>query len=162
MLKTSSLAATVLAMLGIAASLEAQGKTAEAVTAYKDLTEHRPNDTSIPQAKFALANLYEQQNKPELAFPLFEDVFRMDPSGPVGSEAGIRAEELKEKHPDLVPPPSMPTGSTPIMIPSGTNQISIPPAATGTNVTAPLRSLPATNSGPSLPNLPPTSGKPAP
>src|SRR5205085_424559 len=146
---------------GIAASLEAQGKTAEAITAYKDLVEHRPNDTSVPQAKFALGSLYEAQNKPEQAFPLFEEAFRADPSGPIGSEAGMRAEELKQKYPNLAPPAPMPTGSSPFTISPMPASSSNPPAA-GSNVTPTLRSLASSNTGPAVPNLPPTSNTSAP
>ncbi len=109
------------AMLGIAACLDAEGKTDEAIAAYKSLIDHHPGENVIPQAKFALARLYEAQNKPELARPLFEDVARGDAYGSLGSEAGMRLEELKIKHPNLfAPPPSamMPTPA-PVLSPPG-------------------------------------------
>ncbi len=88
------------ALLGVAASLEAQGKTNEAVSAYSELIQRRPNEPIIPQARFALARLYEAQNKPELARDLFEEINRDDRFSSLGSEAGIRLEELKAKHPE--------------------------------------------------------------
>jgi TolA-binding protein len=92
------------ALLGIAACWDAQSKTNEAVAAYKGLIDRRPTDYVLPQARFALASLYEAQNKPELARNLFEDVERNSPYGSLSSEAGIRLEELKVKYPALFAP----------------------------------------------------------
>jgi tetratricopeptide (TPR) repeat protein len=92
------------ALLGIAACLDAQGKTDGAVAAYRDLIEHHPAEQVLPQARFALARLYEAQNKPELARNLYEDVERSNPYGSLGSEAGMRLEELKIKYPNLWAP----------------------------------------------------------
>jgi TolA-binding protein len=93
------------ALLGVAACLDAQGKTNEALTAYKDLTDHHPGESVIPQAKFALARIYEAQGKAELARSLFEELNRADPYGSLGSEAGMRAEELLAKNPGLLQKP---------------------------------------------------------
>jgi TolA-binding protein len=101
------------AMLGAAACLDAQGKPREAITAYKELIDRRPGDYVLPQARFALARLYESQNEPEQARNLYEEVERMDPMGSLGSEAGMRLEELKEKYPRLAPP----------VVPTSTNQL---------------------------------------
>ena len=61
-----------------------------------------------------MARLYEAQNEPEQARNLFEEVERSDPYGSLGSEAGMRLEELKMKYPKLVPPaPPMPTNALP-------------------------------------------------
>jgi TolA-binding protein len=99
------------ALLGIAACLEAQGKTNDAATAYKDLVDRHPGDAVLPQARFALGRLYEAQNKPELARNMFEEVERNNPYGSLGSEAGMRLEELKAKYPTLVVPPAPSTNS---------------------------------------------------
>jgi predicted negative regulator of RcsB-dependent stress response len=109
------------AMLGIAACYDAQGKTNEAVTAYKTVVDRRGAENVGPQAKFALARHYEAQGKPELARPLYEEVAR-DQYTSIGSEAGIRLEELLRAHPNLITPP--PTFS-PTMTPMS-NVISIP------------------------------------
>ena len=85
------------ALLGVAACLDAQGKSSEAMTAYKDLIDRRPGDYVLPQARFALARLYEAQNQPEQARNLYEEVERTDPYGTLGSEAGMRLEELKHE-----------------------------------------------------------------
>ena len=105
------------ALLGIAACLDAQHKASEAMTAYNSLISQHPNDPVTPQAKFALARLYEAQNKPELARNLFEDVAR-GRNTLVGSEAGIRLEELYQAHPNLAPVAPAPTLVTPA--PTGT------------------------------------------
>lgn len=98
------------ALLGLAACLEAQNKTNEAMTAYKSLIDQHPNDPVVPQAKFALANLYEAQNKPELARNSFEELARARYTS-IGSEAGMRLEELYQKHPNLAPAPPPPLSS---------------------------------------------------
>src|SRR5215475_11704202 len=105
------------ALLGIAACLDAQNKTEEAIRAYKDLTEHHSNDPAVPQAKFALARLYEAQGKPEMARTLFDDVARSEPYSSIGSEAGIRLEELKMKHPELFAATAAATPEAPQNIP---------------------------------------------
>jgi tetratricopeptide (TPR) repeat protein len=103
------------ALLGIASCLNAQGNTAEAVTAYKDLIDRRLSEYVLPQARFALGCCYEAQNKPELARNLFEEVERNNPSSSLGSEAGMRLEELKLKYPNLAIPAAPPmTNAVPL------------------------------------------------
>ncbi len=104
------------AKLGIAACLDAQGKTNEAIAAYKDLAERHPNEIVVPQAKFALARLYEAQKQPEQAKRLFEEVARGDAYGSIGSEAGMRLEEIKLKYPNLTPTAPLPTNAVPTRI----------------------------------------------
>jgi tetratricopeptide (TPR) repeat protein len=128
------------ALLGIAACLDAQNKTEEAIRAYKDLTEHHSGDPSVPQAKFALARLYEGQGKPELSRTLFEDVARSEPYGSLGSEAGMRLEELKMKHPELFTPapamtPEVPQNLPQIILPQPTNASLTNAGATNTAAT---------------------------
>ncbi len=134
------------ALLGVAACLDAQNKTDEAIIAYKDLTEHHQNDPAVPQAKFALARLYEGQGKPELARSLFEEVARTDPYGSIGSEAGMRLEELKMKHPELFAPPPSPTPEAPPKMP----QISLPPPANAPGLTNASATTNAASSNASL------------
>jgi tetratricopeptide (TPR) repeat protein len=97
------------ALLGIASCLNAQGNTADAITAYKDLIDRRLSEYVLPQARFALGCCYEAQNKPELARNMFEEVERNNPYGSLGSEAGMRLEELKLKYPSLAIPAAPPT-----------------------------------------------------
>ena len=106
------------ALLGIAASWDAQGKTNEAVAAYKNLVDHHPGESVIPQAKFALARLYEAQGKLEQARIYFEELNRTEPYGSLGSEAGMRLEELMSKNPGLVPKPvTAATNAIPLAVP---------------------------------------------
>lgn len=130
------------ALLGVAASLDAQNKTNEAATAYQQLIERRPNDSVTPQARFALARIYEAQGKPQQAKTLFEEITRNDPYGSLGSEAGIRLEELLAKHPELKTAPIIGTNAVPAPGATGTNAAPLPvpapapapaPAASGTN-----------------------------
>jgi TolA-binding protein len=102
------------AVLGIAACLDAQGNSRDAIAAYKDFIDHHPTDNALPQAKFALARLYQSQNEVELARNLFEDVERTVPYGSMGDEARMRLEELKAKSPKLLMPMTpMPTNAAP-------------------------------------------------
>jgi tetratricopeptide (TPR) repeat protein len=125
------------ALLGIAACLDAQNKTNQAMTAYRDLIDRRPTDYVLPQAQFALARLYVAQDKPELARSLFEDVERNNPYSSLGSEAGIRLEEMKTKYPALFAPPTpAPTNASPLRAISSTN-------ATPVKVPAPTNAAPS-------------------
>jgi len=88
------------AMLGIAATLEAQGKTDQALESYANLVERYPNSPVVAQAKFSLARLREAKGDLEKALILYEDLGREQFSS-IGSEAGMRAEEIKQKNPAL-------------------------------------------------------------
>ncbi len=104
------------ALLGIAACQDAQGKTNEAMAAYKNLIDHHPAENVVSQARFALGCLYEAQKDPEKARSQFEEVARANPYGSLGSEAGMRLEELKMKYPKLWPAGPIPTNPVPYKI----------------------------------------------
>jgi predicted negative regulator of RcsB-dependent stress response len=104
------------ALLGIAACQDALGKTNEAMVAYNDLVRQHPNENVVPQARFALGRLYEAQNDPDKARNQFEEVAKANPYGSLGSEAGMRVEELNLKYPKLVPLTPPPTNAVPIRI----------------------------------------------
>lgn len=120
------------ALLGIAACLEAENKTDAALAAYKDLIARHPTDSVVPQAKFSVARIYEAQNKPEAARDYYQQVERESQYSTLGNEAGMRIEEIIQKHPELAPaPPAMPTGMpTPLPLtptpaaPAGTGAVS--------------------------------------
>lgn len=105
------------ALLGAAACLDAEGKTEAAISAYKNLIDRHPSDLVVPQAKFSLARLYEAQNQPELAKDLFQDVERANPYSSLGSEAGMRLEELIAKYPKLAPAPFPMMTNAPLKLP---------------------------------------------
>jgi TolA-binding protein len=126
------------AMLGIASSLDALGKADLAATAYKNLIDRHPGENVIPQAKFALGRIYEAQNKLDQAKTLYDDVERNNPYGSVGSEAAMRLEDLKSKHPELFPAPAP---VTPVVTPAKPAAVitnaPVPAAASGSNAPAP-------------------------
>lgn len=104
------------AQLGGAACLDALGRTNEAVVAYNDLVRRYPGENVVAQARFALGRLYEAQNDPDKARTQFEEVARANPYGSLGSEAGMRLEELNAKYPKLVPLTPPTTNAVPIRI----------------------------------------------
>jgi tetratricopeptide (TPR) repeat protein len=126
------------ALLGMAACLDAQGSAKEAIAGYKDLIERRSADYVLPQARFSLARLYEAQNQPELARNLYEEVEHSDPYGSLGSEAGMRLEELKEKYPKLFAPATNAPPSNFLPIKGGTAVTPAPAKSTGTNTIVPV------------------------
>jgi predicted negative regulator of RcsB-dependent stress response len=107
------------AALGIAACLEAEGKTAEAVAHYNDFVNRHSTESVLPQAKSALARLYVAENKPEQAFELYRQLAQVNNQDSWSAEAGIQAEELLQKYPELrkklMPPASHAPSSAPTL-----------------------------------------------
>jgi predicted negative regulator of RcsB-dependent stress response len=105
-------------MLGVAASLDAQGKTNDAARAYENLANRYPGANVAPQAQFALARIYEAQGKLEQAWTLYEKLVQTSGlNSSIGSEAGIRAEELRAKMPAT--PTTLPLGAeSPVIAPA--------------------------------------------
>ena len=92
------------AALGVAACLDAQGKTNEAVEAYQSVVGRYSADPNVTvQAKFALGRLLEGQGKLGEARSTYEDIARSFPYGSIGSESMRRFEALTAAHPELVP-----------------------------------------------------------
>ena len=87
------------AMLGVAASLDAQGKTDAALNAYQHAAGQSSDVNVVASAKFALARLEEVRGKLAEAAKLYEEVARSYPNSSMGNEAGLRAMELKIKSP---------------------------------------------------------------
>lgn len=103
------------AQLGIAACLDAQGKTDEAARTYKEVFERHPTANVVPQAKFALAKIYESQNKFDQARGLYQEIARGDTT--IGSEAGMRLDELNLKAPaPVVAPPAVTPAMTNLLL----------------------------------------------
>jgi len=101
---------TASASLGVATSLEAQGKTDLAFDAYERTVNQSSDVNTTIAAKFALAQIDEQQGKIADALSLYEDVQHLNPNGSLGSEAGLRMMELKTKSP-TTPAPTAPAGT---------------------------------------------------
>ena len=85
------------AALGLAACLDAQGEMKPAIAAYQRVINNYSDPLAANHARYRLAQIDEQQGKWTDALNLYEDVARSDPGGQLGSEAGIRAMELKTK-----------------------------------------------------------------
>ncbi len=92
------------ALFGVAVCLDAQGKTAEAVSAYSDIIQHHPAENIVPQAKSALGRLYEKQGKWEQARDVYVELSRNGSYGSISSEAAMHLDELFARHPDLALP----------------------------------------------------------
>ena len=96
------------AELGVAASLDAQGKTDLAASAYQRVIGGFSDLNTVSAAKFSLAQIDELQGKLVDAENLYEDIARSNPGGSLGSESALRAMGLKAKL------PSAPTSTTPL------------------------------------------------
>ena len=96
------------AALGVAASLDAQGKTDLAASAYQRVIGGFSDLNTVSAAKFSLAQIDELQGKLVDAENLYEDIARSNPGGSLGSESALRAMGLKAKL------PSAPTSTTPL------------------------------------------------
>jgi tetratricopeptide (TPR) repeat protein len=153
------------AQLGVAASLEAEGKTAEAAARYKEFRERRSQDSGFAQATSALARLYEVQGKPDQALKLYQELaskYQKTANDSWSAEAGIQAQELLAKHPELRPKPTPPPAPTPAPLPM---PMQMPPATSavpGKTTSPPLMVLPppAPKSGTGTPLI--ITNKPSP
>ena len=87
------------AMLGLAASLDALGKTDLAVSAYQKAAAQTADLNVAANAKFSLARIAEAQGKFAEAQKLYGEVARTSERTSLGSEAGLRAMELNAKLP---------------------------------------------------------------
>lgn len=102
------------ANLGVAACLEAQGKTDDAIKKYEDIKKRYATATILDDAKLGLARLYEKSNPTE-SWKLYEELLNAERGSGMSAEAGLRQEELVKQHPELAslrqppPPPMMPT-----------------------------------------------------
>jgi tetratricopeptide (TPR) repeat protein len=112
------------ARLGVAASLEAQGNTKEAIQKYQELVNAFPSETHIAlPAKLTLARLYEQENQPQLALGLYSQLAQsQNPYDPWAAEARERGQLLLAKHPELrkaeaAPAPAPTVTTTPFSLP---------------------------------------------
>ena len=87
--------------------------------AYEDVKNRFSTENVAPQARFALARLYTSQNKLKEALQIYEDLNRAHQGTSLGTEAGGLAEDIRAKHPELVPPPIIPT-NMPVLRPAPT------------------------------------------
>ena len=85
------------AALGVAESLDAQGKTDLAVGAYQRVINSVSDAMVTSTAKFGLARIDESQGKFNDALGLYQDVANANSGSSLGSEAGVRLMELRGK-----------------------------------------------------------------
>jgi tetratricopeptide (TPR) repeat protein len=92
--------------VGIAACLEAEGKTTEAIAKYHNIILTYPSEMSIVSpAKLTLARLYEESGQLQQALSSYAELARVltqNPNDPWASEARERAQLLASKHPELM------------------------------------------------------------
>jgi TolA-binding protein len=98
------------ATLGVAASLDALGKTDLAVSAYQKAASQTADLSVVANAKFSLARIDETQGKLAEAQKLYGEVARTYANTSLGSEAGLRAMELNAKLPKAPAPPAPAAG----------------------------------------------------
>lgn len=100
------------ARVGVAASLEGEGKINEAAQQYQQIISTYPNELNIVSpAKLTLARLDEQLNKPDQALRNYQDLARIqDPRDPWAAEARERGTKLLMMHPELRPQPQAAPG----------------------------------------------------
>ena len=94
------------AALGVAASIDAQGKTDLAVGSYQRVISISSDAVVVGAAKFGLARIEESQGRLNEALVLYQDVAKTDPNGSLGSEAAMRLMELRSKLPAPTPAPT--------------------------------------------------------
>jgi len=89
------------ALFGIASSLEAKGKPADAIAKFEELRRRYGKSSVIDETKLALGRIYEEQNKPAMALDLYDELVKANQFSGIGSEAGLRMEDLLNQHPEL-------------------------------------------------------------
>jgi predicted negative regulator of RcsB-dependent stress response len=99
------------AELGLASSLDAQGKTDLAFSAYQKAGDQSGDENSAIVAKFAIGRIAEAQGKFDDAAKLYAEIERTFPNSSISSEAATREMELKTK--SAVPAPSTPAPAAP-------------------------------------------------
>lgn len=101
------------AALGVAACMDAQSMTNDAIAAYRNVADHYQQDWNVaPDAKLALARLFLGQGNLADAKGQLQDILR-DYPGQVSAEASRRLQELIMAHPELMPPTAPPPQAAP-------------------------------------------------
>jgi TolA-binding protein len=105
---------TAQATLGLASSLDALGKTDQAISAYQRASNQTSDLNVAVSAKFSLARIDEAQGKLAEAQRLYREVARSYGNTSLGSEAGLRAMDLNDRLPKAPATPApVPAASVP-------------------------------------------------
>jgi predicted negative regulator of RcsB-dependent stress response len=104
------------AALGIASALDAQNKTAEALTAYQRFVAAYASNGLVDQAKMAEARLQESMGRLKEAFSLYGEISNSK-SSTTAQEARVRRSEIMIEHPELAPAPQIMTNSVKVVAP---------------------------------------------
>lgn len=94
------------ALLGIAACLDAEDKTDESLRAYQKVIDLPDADSVSSQARMSKAQLHEALGQPEAALAIYATMIEGDMTV-ASSEARIRRADLLRKHPELDAPSSV-------------------------------------------------------
>ena len=140
------------ANLGVAASLAALGKTAEATAKYESMRLRFASSPVIDEVKLGLARLYEAA-KPEEAFKLYEELLKENPNTAVAMEANMQQEQLLKLRPELAklkepptpPAPPMAQANQSIQVTTVTNRAATTPTNAASRVLTNLPPLALTN-----------------
>lgn len=92
------------ASLGVAASLQAQGKTNDAIAKYEELQRRFATSAVGDDIKLGLARLYEGSKREE-AYKLYDEMLKENPSSVLAMEANLRQDNLVKAYPELKPKP---------------------------------------------------------
>ncbi len=106
------------AMLGVAAALEAQGKTNEALAAFDRTIISSDSATFAAQARLAKARLVSA-DQPAQALLLWEEVLKGPAASTYGEQAALGRSQLLAQHPELIPPAT--TTNSLVVRPAATN-----------------------------------------
>ena len=100
------------AVFGLAACLDAEGKSAEAIAKYKDFITNPAYaaDAVGDMARFNLVRLYEQSNQPQLALEVLTKMIGTpapnQPPSPAAQEAQAKIRAIYTKNPALMSAPA--------------------------------------------------------
>jgi predicted negative regulator of RcsB-dependent stress response len=155
------------AQMGVAACVEAQGKTSDAIQKYQAVVSGYPNDLNVTEpAKLTMARLYEQENRPDQALNFYAELAHsQNPYDPWASEARERGELLLAKHPELRRTEAAPSAAqAPFSVGQAASQLPAPATPIPAPAQTPAPTPKPANQGLNLLNFPPAStnaaGKP--
>jgi tetratricopeptide (TPR) repeat protein len=134
------------AQIGVAASLEANGKTDESINAFLVVANRGEKSPYAPFAYFSAARLYEEKGDKENERQILSQAASLDPDSPFVKQAQAKLNQLNAAN--------KPTG--PASVPTS---ISTTPAAATAPTSTPVPVTPASATTPTP--VPPTGPSPA-